>query len=589
MPIALPRQRGDDVRRAADAARSGSQTWGGVSESDREAAESAAAPRRAAAPTRVVVLGGGFGGVYTALRLERLARRGAPLHVSLVNRENYLVFQPMLAEVIAGDVGILDTLSPLRQLLPRTSLYVREIEDVDLERRVVTLAAGLTPRTHELSFDDLVVALGGVTDFRGLPGLPEHALPFKTLADAVRIRNHVIHVLEQSSIERDTGMRRAMLTFVVAGGGFSGTEVAAGLNDFVRRTARDYRSIPRDEVRVVLVHSGTRVLERELTPRLSEYATRALRDQGIELLLGRRLAAATPGSAVLTDGARIATRTLISTVPSSPNPVVEQLGLPLSGGRLECDAALAVAGAPGVWALGDCALVPMPDGRPSPPTAQHAIRQATVLADNIVARRTGAPGRAFAFSGLGKLGGLGHRRAVAELPGGIRLSGLPAWLMWRGVYWSKLPGVSRKARVAISWVSDVVLPPHPVQLNLGGGRGATQAHYEPGEVVFEEGDSGDSLFMILSGDVEVVKRFDDGPAVVGALGAGEYFGEMALLGRRPRSATVRARTALDVLVLPGADFSALTGSLPEFRKGFEEIARLRAEANAARKTDRPAG
>ncbi|HMN99460.1 MAG TPA: FAD-dependent oxidoreductase [Miltoncostaeaceae bacterium] len=540
-------------------------------------------------PIRVVVLGGGFGGVYTALHLERLMTKGHPVGVSLVNRENYLVFQPMLAEVVAGDVGILDTLSPLRQLLPRTSLYVREIEGIDLERRVVTLGAGLTPRTRDLPFDDLVVALGGVTDFRGIPGLPEHALPFKTLADAVRIRNHVIHVLEQSSVERAPELRRMMLTFVVAGGGFSGTEVAAALNDFVRRAVRDYRSIPPSDVRIVLVHSGARVLERELTPRLSAYATRVIRDQGIELLLGERLVAATPGSAVLAGGRRIETRTLISTVPSSPNPVVERLGLPTERGRLVCDATLAVEGQERVWAVGDCAVVPMRDGGVCPPTAQHAIRQAKVLATNIINRRSGAPLERFAFSGLGKLGGLGHRKAVAELPGGIRMAGLPAWLMWRGIYWSKLPGASRKTRVAISWLSDVVLPPHPVQLNLGGGRGATQAHYEPGEHVFEEGDTGDSLFMILAGEVEVLKRFEADRVVVGTLGPGEYFGEMALLGRHPRSATVRARTVLDVLVLPGADFSALTGSLPEFRKGFEEIARLRAEANAARAEEGRAG
>ncbi len=188
-------------------------------------------------PARVLVLGGGFGGVYTALYLERLAAKGAPVEVSLVNRENYLVFQPMLAEVIAGDVGILDTVSPLRQLLPDTELFVREIEGVDLERRIVTLGAGLTPQTHELAFDHLVLALGNVTDFRGIPGLPEHALPFKTLADAVRIRNHVIHVLEQASIISDPEVRRTMLTFVIAGGGFSGTEMAAALNDFVRGAA----------------------------------------------------------------------------------------------------------------------------------------------------------------------------------------------------------------------------------------------------------------------------------------------------------------------------------------------------------------
>jgi NADH dehydrogenase len=532
-------------------------------------------------PARVVVLGGGFGGVYTALYLERLLAKGAPVDASLVNRENYLVFQPMLPEVVAGDVGILDTVSPLRQLLQRTQLFVREIEDVDLDRRVVTLAAGLTPRTRELAFDHLVVALGNVTDFRGIPGLPEHALPFKTLADAVRIRNHVINVLEQSSVERDPDLRRTMLTFVVAGGGFSGTEVAAALNDFVRRAVRDYRSIPQDEVRIILVHSGTSVLERELTPRLATYATTALAEQGIEVMLGERLVAASPRSAVLSGARGIPTRTLISTVPSSPNPVVEQLGLPTARGRLECDATMAVKGRDDVWAVGDCGLIPMPSGEPCPPTAQHAIRQARLLAANVVARHTGAPLRPFAFTGRGKLSALGHRRAVAELPGGVRLAGRLAWLMWRGIYWSKLPGASRKTRVAISWLSDLVLPPHPVQLSLGGGSGAAHGHYEPGETVFNEGDTGDSLYMILSGRVEVLKRFGEEPRVVRMLGPGEYFGEMALLGRHPRSATTRAQTALDVLVLPGSDFSALAESLTEFRSGFEESAHLRAESDAA--------
>jgi NADH dehydrogenase len=538
--------------------------------------------RRPVGPARVVVLGGGFGGVYAALHLERLAAKGAAVEVAVVNRENYLVFQPMLAEVIAGDVGILDTVSPLRQLLGGTELFVREIESVDLERRVVTLGAGLTPQTLELAFDHLIVALGNVTDFRGVPGLPEHALPFKTLADAVRIRNHVINVLEQSSVMRDEELRRTMLTFVVAGGGFSGTEVAAALNDFVRRAVGHYPSIPREDVRIVLVHSGSSVLERELTPRLAAYATKALAEQGIELLLGERLVAASPHSAVLSNGTRISARTLISTVPSSPNPVVEQLGLPTVRGRLECDATMAVKGCDGVWALGDCAQIPMPSGEPCPPTAQHAIRQAKVLAANIVASDSGASRRSFAFTGLGKLGVLGHHRAVAELPGGIHVEGLLAWLMWRCIYWSKLPGASRKARVAISWISDLVLPSHPVQLNLGGGRGATQAHYEAGETVFEEGDSGDSLFMIIAGQVEVIKRFGGESRLVGQLGPGQYFGEMALLGRRPRSASTRALTALDLLVLPGSDFSALADSLTEFRSEFEEIARARAESDAAR-------
>lgn len=532
--------------------------------------------------TRVVVLGGGFGGVNVALALGRLAATGAPVEVSLVNRENYLVFQPMLAEVIAGDVGILDTVSPLRQLLPRTEVFVREIERVDLERRVVTLGAGLTPRVHELEFDHLVLALGNVTDFKGIPGLPEHALPFKTLADSVRIRNHVINALEQASVIDDLELRRSMLTFVVAGGGFSGTEVAAALNDFLRTAVGSYRSISADEIRVVLVHSGDYVLERELTLALARYATATLAEHGIEVLLGQRLVAASPHGAVLADGTRISTRTLISTVPSSPNPIVEQLGLASIGGRLECDATLAVKGAERVWALGDCAHVLMTDGTPSPPTAQHAIRQAKLVAHNIVAAQSDARPRAFTFTGLGKLGALGHRRAVAELPGAVCVEGLPAWLIWRAVYWAKLPGAARKIRVAISWLSDLVLPPHPVQLSLGGARGAAHAHYEPGEVVFEEGDSGDSLFMIMSGQVEILKRFGDSQETVRSLGPGEYFGEMALLGRHPRSAGARALTTLDVVVLPGSDFTALANGLGDFRTAFEQTARSRAESDEQR-------
>jgi NADH dehydrogenase len=242
---------------------------------------------------------------------------------------------------------------------------------------------------------------------------------------------------------------------------------------------------------------------------------------------------------------------------------------------------MAVTGCERVWAVGDCGLIPMPSGEPCPPTAQHAIHQATVVAANIVARHTNASLRPFAFTGLGKLSALGHRHAVAELPGGVRLAGLPAWLMWRALYWSKLPGASRKVRVAISWLSDLVLPPHPVELNLGGGSGATHSHYEAGDTVFNEGDVADSLFMIISGEVEVLKRVGAKPRVIRRLGPGEYFGEMALLGHHPRTATTRALTPLDLLVLPGSDFSQLAGGLSEFRKQFDESARARAESDAA--------
>ncbi len=342
-----------------------------------------------------------------------------------------------------------------------------------------------------------------------------------------------------------------MLTFVVAGGGFSGTEVAAALNDCVRRTVGDYRSLRREEIRVVLVHSGKQVLERELTARAGAVcdagAGRAGDRAGVggavgggeptERGAGRR-AADLDADADL-DGA------VLAESDRGADGVGDDEGAVGVRGDDGCEGVRRTCGR-----SGDCAQIPMRDGSASPPTAQHAIREAKVLAANIVASESGGRRKSFAFTGLGKLGALGRRRAVAELPGGVTVEGRLAWLMWRCIYWAKLPGASRKAKVAVSWLSDLVLPAHPVPLNLGGGRGARQAHYEPGEVVFEEGEVGESLFMILSGTVEVSKHVGGETRQIGTLGAGEYFGEMALLGSRTRSASTRAATALDLLVLP---------------------------------------
>ncbi|MGH7806395.1 MAG: NAD(P)/FAD-dependent oxidoreductase, partial [Candidatus Binatia bacterium] len=210
---------------------------------------------------RILVLGGGFAGIYTAQQLERALGRSDDFEIALVNRTNYFVFQPMLPEVLSGSIGLVDVVSPIRRLLPKTTLHVREVESIDLDRRVVTTSPGFQPHAHAIEWDHLVLALGAVTDFRGLRGLPEHALPFKDLADALRLRDHVIRALEEAAIEHhDPELRRELLTFVVAGGGFSGVEVAAELNDFVRGVARSYRGLDPREIRVVLVHSQDRIL-----------------------------------------------------------------------------------------------------------------------------------------------------------------------------------------------------------------------------------------------------------------------------------------------------------------------------------------
>jgi NADH dehydrogenase len=525
--------------------------------------------------TRVVIVGGGFAGVFTAQALEEQLGDRDDVEVLLVSRENYFVFQPMLPEVISGSIGLLDTVSPLRRLLPRTAVHVREVEAIDLAARVVRLAPGFQPHAHEVPYDHLVLAPGTVTDFRGLPGLPEHALPFKNLADALELRSRVIHALEEADIESESSeLRRQLLTFVVAGGGFSGVEVVAELNDFVREVARSYPAIRSEELRVVLVHAQGRILP-EVTEKLGLYAQRLLARRGVELRLNARLQSASGDRAVLSDGTVIETKTLVSTIPSSPHPLVDGLDLPKTRGRIKVDRHLRVEGRRDLWALGDCALVPAADGTVCPPTAQHAVRQASTLADNLlraIDRRDDLG--TFDFKGLGKMGSLGRRNAVAEIFG-VSVSGFVAWFLWRTIYLAKLPGWGRRAKVAASWTFDLFLPPELVQLRLGGTTGAAHERFEPGQTVFRQGDLGDRIYIVLAGRAEVVRKTAAGEQVLAEVGPGEYFGEMALLGSGPRNASVRCKEATTVLGIPKREFGLLAANVPGLRKSFEDVARLR--------------
>lgn len=523
---------------------------------------------------RIVILGGGFAGIYTAMYLEKALHREDDLEIVLVNKDNYFVFQPMLAEVVSGSVGILDTVSPIRRMLPRTDLHVRDVESIDTKSQTIVTTPGFRPQPNSIHYDHLVLALGNVTDFRGLRGLPEHAIPFKNLSDALYIRNHVIHVLEEAAIEHmNVDLRKQLLTFVVAGGGFSGAEVVAELNDFVRRVIKNYPQLDPGEVRVVLLHALDRILP-ELDEKLALYAQKLLAKRGVEIRLNTKLAAATGGEAILADGTRIPTKTLISTVPSSPNPLIDKLDLPKERGRLKVDSSLLVQGTNNVWAMGDCALVPMADGNICPPTAQFAIRQARTAAHNIVVAIRGGDRKMFQFKELGKLAALGHRSAVAQMFG-INISGFLAWFMWRTIYLMKLPGWGRRMKVAASWTFDLFLPPELVQLKLTNSLGVAHEHFEPGQEIFRQGDLGDRIYIIANGRAEVV-RGDNGREVhLAQLGPGEYFGEMALLNQTTRNATVRCAEPLDVLSIHKSEFSVLAANLPAMRESFEQVMKQR--------------
>lgn len=526
---------------------------------------------------RIVILGGGFAGVYTALHLEKALKRLDDFEILLINKENYFVFQPMLAEVVSGSVGMLDTVSPLRRMLPRTDLHVRDIESIDTRNQTIATTPGFRQQPNVIHYDHLVIALGNVTDFRGLRGLPEHAIPFKNLGDALYIRNHIIHVLDEAAIEHmDHPLRRQLLTFVVAGGGFSGVEVVAEINDFVRAVIRNYPQIDAGDVRVVLLHALDRILP-ELDEKLALYAQKILARRGVEIRLNTKLEAASGEEAILADKTRISTKTLISTVPSSPNPLIDLLDLPKERGRLKVNSSLLVIGTNNVWALGDCALVPMSDGGICPPTAQFAIRQAKTAAHNIVSALRGGERKLFQFKELGKLGVLGHRSAVAQVFG-VNVSGFLAWFLWRTIYLMKLPGWGRRLKVAASWTFDLFLPPELVQLKLDNSMGVAHEHFEPGQEIFRQGDLGDRIYIISRGKAEVIHDNDGRDISLALLGPGEYFGEMALLNQTTRNATVRCLESLDVLSIHKREFSVLAANLPAMRESFEQVMKQRRKA-----------
>ena len=519
----------------------------------------------------MVIIGGGFAGVYTAMALDRLLKNSKDVEVTLINRENYFVFQPMLPEVILGSIGIIHTVTNIRKLCPRVNLYTREVESIDLNKKLITTSPGVRPIPSLIPFDYLVIALGTTTDPSGIPGFQEHALPFKNLGDALSLRNHLIHTLEEADIEEDQTLRQQLLTYVVIGGGFSGVEVAAAMNDFLRKAARSYKHIWPGDIRVVLIDRGKRILS-EMSEGLASYAQTLLKRKHLDIRLNTRAQGATAEALYLIDGSKIPTRTLVSTVPAGVHPLI--LGLPIekdNRGRVMVNEFLEVHGQSGVWALGDCAVIPdSVKGGYCPPTAQFATRQAECVAKNIYTTIWGGKKLPFAFPGLGKMGSLGHYSAVAEVLG-VRFSGILAWLLWRAVYLMKLPGIERKLRVGLDWVLDILMPPDIVQLKIQPSQSFASERFEAGQIIVKQGDLGDRMYLITEGEVEVLREDKGNTSLLATLGCGEYFGEMAILSKQPRSATVRGLTKGSLVSIKQGDFTALLSYFPDLSQRFRQL------------------
>jgi NADH dehydrogenase len=406
--------------------------------------------------TKIVIAGGGFAGLAAATYLDKRLARRADTEVVLISRENFILFTPMLHEVAAGDLYPSDIINPLRRILRHVKIVQADVKAIDPSERRLRCSGGVAQLDFKLEFDHLLLAPGSETNFFDLPGLSDWAVTMKSLSDAALLRNRVIALLEEANLQDDAATRRQLLTFVIAGAGFSGVETAGAINDFVREAATYYPDLSEELIRVVLVHPGQFLLP-ELGEELGDYAERKLRERKVEVIAGVGVAGFDDGSLVrLSDGKSLPASTLIWTAGIKPSPVIASLPYQKERGRVLVNEFLSVPGVSGLWAAGDCAAVPDgTTGRFHPPTAQHGLRQGLVAAKNIEAEILGRPATPFAFKTLGQLASIGHRTGVAMVFG-LKFSGFIAWCLWRTVYLLKLPRLAKKLRVISGWALELL-------------------------------------------------------------------------------------------------------------------------------------
>lgn len=405
------------------------------------------------AAKNIIIVGGGFAGTTLARALDANLPEGYEL--VLVSEESYTTFNPMLPEAVGASVFPEQVVAPIRQMLSRTRFIMGRVTGVDTEARMLTASTLAGERT--LPYEHLVLAFGTRARLHLIPGMAEHALPLKTIGDAMHIRNVVLRRVAQIELESDPAVRRRLGRFVVIGGGFSGVETAGELADCLASIRRYYPQVAADELKVTLLQDLPRLLP-ELSERLGVAAHRSLAARGVDVRIGTRAKCVGERAVALAGGEMIPAATVICTIGTEPNALVARMTLPVERGRIVVNPDLSVRDTRGVWAIGDCAAITNArDGKLAPPTAQFAVREARRAAANLLATLAGEPTRAFDYKARGSMAAIGHMKGVADVFG-IPLSGLPAWLLWRAYYLSRMPTLGRKIRIFVEWTWGMFFP-----------------------------------------------------------------------------------------------------------------------------------
>lgn len=518
----------------------------------------------------IVIVGGGFAGVYCAQRAVKRLKH-LDLKVGLIAQENYMVFQPMLAEVVGGSLSPRHVVNPVRLLVPGADVLKAEVTELDLKAKTLTLDGGPFVPTLDVTFDQLVLAPGAAMDLSRFPGMAEHAYLMRNVGDAMKLRSSIVGRMEEANLVTDAAERRRILSFVVVGGGYSGVETAGQIADLLGSVCSYYDFVQPDEPSVTLVHSRE-VLLPTLDASLGAYTKRQLEKMGVTVRLNTRVRSVTARSVQLGDGECLDATTVVCTIGNAPHPLLSKMAatgeLPMERGKIVVEGTGQVKGVPWLWAAGDCAVFPKADGGHCPETAQFAMREGFCVGDNLAATVLQQPLKPFTFTGLGELASIGHRTAVAQIAG-INFSGFIAWFMWRTIYLMKLPGLDRKLRVMTEWFFDLFFPRDINLLTPDYSSPLEEMHLNEGDVLFRAGEPAFSLYAVSAGQVDIV---DAEGRVVKSAGPGDHFGERALLEDKIWRFKAVAVKPTTLVAIGARTFEKMVGSMGELGSLFRRTA-----------------